>query len=179
VLLAASIALLTIPGALLSAAQEASKAEPDYIIQLASQYGAPSQAGLGSAAFSGVAQDLASLDALALEKYRFFLGPLWEKWGEAAWMGPWRKVHVREGERDIISELAGLKEADGRSSADMILNGLPDPAGAQAALKIAFDDPAVADLVIHVIGDGEAYSGLTIAARRQNGEAVCLVFLMD
>jgi hypothetical protein len=52
------------------------------------------------------------------------------------------------------------------------------PSG-QAALSAAFDDPAVRDLLVFNLGDGGAMSGVLFAARRVNGEATFLVFLMD
>jgi threonine dehydratase len=61
----------------------------------------------------------------------------------------------------------------------MLMNATEDPASGQAALSVAFDDPTVQDLLVFSIGDGGAMSGILIAARRVNGEATFLVFLMD
>jgi hypothetical protein len=61
----------------------------------------------------------------------------------------------------------------------MLMNATEDPASGQAALLAAFNDPAVQDLLVFGLGDGGAMSGVLVAARRVNGEATFLVFLMD
>jgi hypothetical protein len=61
----------------------------------------------------------------------------------------------------------------------VILNGTEDPNSSSAVLAEAFDHPDVEDLLVYNIGDGGAMSGLLVAARRTNGEATFLVFLMD
>lgn len=46
--------------------------------------------------------------------------------------------------------------------------------------EAAFDSPAVSELVVYNIGDGEAMSGLIVAGRRSaTGEAAFVTFLMD
>jgi hypothetical protein len=62
----------------------------------------------------------------------------------------------------------------------MILDNIEGAAQARAALAAAYDDPAVTELRVFNLGDGEAMSGLLVAGRRQaTGEATFLVFLMD
>jgi hypothetical protein len=94
-------------------------------------------------------------------------------------MGSWRLVHERASDRDVLAELAALEDPQARSGADMLLNATENPASGQAALSAAFDDPAVQDLLVFSLGDGGAMSGVLVAARRVNGEATFLVFLMD
>ena len=62
----------------------------------------------------------------------------------------------------------------------MILDNIDEPEAAHATLSKVFDDPAIDGLSIFRLGDGEAYSGLLIAADRGTGEpAIFLTFLMD
>jgi len=61
----------------------------------------------------------------------------------------------------------------------MLLNSISDSKEAQESLALAFDNADVQDLLVFDLGDGGAMSGVLIAARRQNRDAVFLVFLMD
>lgn len=149
--------------------------------ELQSVFGGPSSSGFGSAVFvATVAQD-EDLEKAALEVYRRFVGGLWERWGEAAWMGPWKRAFARTspGRGDIITELRGLSDPVASSSAGMLLDAAQDPAAAGSALTAAFDRADVIDLRIFTIGDGGAMSGLLIAGRRERGDATFLTFLMD
>ena len=152
---------------------------PAYVTALEAQYGAPNHDGFGSTVLFGMAKDRAALEKLAEDAYRYFLGDQWEKRGSATWMGPWRLVHQRQGQGEISAELRVISDPEARGSAAMILDAVGSPDEAHAALAAAFDGPEVADLLVYTLGDGEAETGLLIAARRQNGEALCLVFLLD
>jgi hypothetical protein len=160
--------------------QATPQTQPDYVTTLQAAYGAPSQTAFGSAVFFEKAVD--DLEQTALAKYRYFVGDLWERYGEAAWLGSWKKVYARppKAEADIVAELSSLADANARSSASMILDAVQDADQARAALATAFNDAAVTDLAVYNIGDGAAMSGLLIAARRAaTGDAAFLVFLMD
>jgi len=159
---------------------EALSARPAFVDSLERSYGPPSRAGFGSAVFWVSGAD-ASLEDQARACYRRFVGELWERWGEAAWMGPWREVYARPADApgDVVSELRALEQG-AASSANLIL----DPAGgaeaARAALAAAFDDPAVQALKVFNLGDGEAVSGLLVAARVDPPAGdLFLAFLMD
>lgn len=152
---------------------------PDYVKTLESVFGGPSQTGFGSTMLFAISHDRGELVRLARAAYRHFTGALWERWGEAVWMGPWRLIHERDSGRDILAELSALEDPQARSSADMLLNDTEVPASARSALSAAFDDPAVQDLLVFSLGDGGAMSGVLVAARRVNGQATFLVFLMD
>jgi hypothetical protein len=154
-------------------------ARPDYVRTLEAVFGGPNQSGFGSTVLFATARDRGELVRLAREAYRHFMGALWERWGEAAWMGPWRLIHERASGRDVLAELTALEDPQARSAADMLMNATEDPASGQAALLAAFNDPAVQDLLVFGLGDGGAMSGVLVAARRVNGEATFLVFLMD
>jgi hypothetical protein len=156
--------------------------QPQYVTDLEAAYGAPSQAGFGSTVFHEMLKDGDDLAQVALAKYKYFTGELWERWGEAAWMGPWKEVYVRPAgaKPDIVAELRGIQDADAALSAPMILDSVQDAEQARAALAAAYDDPAVTELRAFNLGDGGAMSGILVAGRRgEMGEATFLVFLLD
>ena len=156
--------------------------KPDYAARLTKVYGEPSQSAFGSAVFHEILSDMSGLAQAAKEKYRYFVGKLWDQYGEVAWMTPWKEVYIRDiiTQRQIVSELRNIADSDARISVPMILDNIDDSATAQAALSGAFDDPAVTELRVFNIGDGAAMSGILIAALRgKSGEATFLVFLMD
>lgn len=156
--------------------------KPEYVTRLEAVYGAPSQAGFGSAVFCAEVMGGNSLEEAALDSYRTFLGPLWERFGEDAWMGPWQMVYSRppHSKQQIVGELKNITEQNARMSIDMVLNGVADGEAARAALSAAYDDAAVDECAVYAIGDGAAMSGIILAGRRKKaGEALFLVFLMD
>ena len=161
---------------------KAGEVNPQYVTALEAAYGAPSQAGFGSAVFYEPMKAGDDLAKAALAKYKYFTGELWERWGKAAWMGPWKEVYTRPAgaKPDIVAELRGIADPDAQNSAPMILDVVQDADKARAALAAAYDDPAVTELRAFNLGDGEAMSGLLVAGRRgATGEATFLVFLMD
>ena len=155
---------------------------PDYVTRLEAAYGGPSQSGFGSAVFHATLKDGDDLSQAALARYRTFVGPLWERYGEAAWMGPWRVVYARApgANPDIEAELRGIADREAHLSVPMILDDLEGAQAARAALSAAFDAPAVTELRVFNLGDGAAMTGLLVAGRRgADGATTCLVFLMD
>jgi len=156
--------------------------KPTIVTELETSYGAPSQAGFGSAVFyeKQVASD--DLEKMALEKYRYFVGDLWERYGEDAWMGPWKQVYARKpgAKPDIVAELRGIQDPEAAISVPMILDNIDNADSARTALSAAYDNPAVNDLRVFNLGDGGAISGLLIAGgNNETGEAIFLVFLLD
>lgn len=158
-----------------------STAKPAYVTDLEAIYGPPSQAGFGSAVFYEPDAAIGDLPAWSLEKYKFFTGDLWERYGEEAWLGPWRQVYWRPDGAvpDIVAELRAMDDADAARSVEMLLDNIEDPAAARAALAAVFDDPAMREVVVFNLGDGAAMSGVLVAGRRTTGEAVFLLFLLD
>ena len=126
-------------------------------------------------------EDEDDLEELAKKYYQYFVGELWERWGEDAWMGPWKEVyaHKTAAKHEVVIELNGIEDRDAANSVPMILDVVEDAEAAREALASAYDDADVVDLRVYNIGDGEAMSGLIVAGRRENGEATFLVFLMD
>lgn len=156
--------------------------KPACVRDLEAAYGPPSQQAFGSAVFYEELGSGAQLEQSALATYRFFVGDLWERFGEEAWMGPWKKVHARTGggSHDIVAELRAIGDPAASQSVPMLLDAIDGPDRARAALVAAYDDPAATELAVYTIGDGEAMSGLLIAGfRPESGEATFLVFLMD
>jgi len=155
--------------------------KPGYVTALEAAYGAPSQAGFGSAVFYEPVKTADGLDQAALAKYRFFVGDLWDRYGEEAWMGPWKQVYTRQtgAKPDIVAELRGIADRDARQSVTMILDNVDDAQNARAALAAAFDDPAVTELAAYTLGDGAAMAGILVAGRRDDGAGTFLVFLLD
>jgi hypothetical protein len=145
-------------------------------------YGVPSQAGFGSAVFDALIESGASLDTVARDCYRHFVGNLWEKHGESAWMSSWKEVYVRPDgiQVDIVAELRAI--ADPLASEyvpTLLLSDTDDKDNAQQALATVFNDPLITELKVFSIGDGGAMSGLLLAGSRATGEAILLVSLLD
>lgn len=156
--------------------------KPHGLSRLEAAYGGPSQAGFGSAVFHETLRGEDDLKQAALSTYRTFVGPLWERYGENAWMGPWKEVYTRKPgvAPDIAAELRSIADPNARLSVPMILDNIEGAETAHAALSAAFDDQAVTELRAFNLGDGEAMSGILIAGRRGgSGDATLLVFLMD
>ncbi|MEA3335788.1 MAG: hypothetical protein U9R25_07740 [Chloroflexota bacterium] len=161
---------------------ETGKTRPDYVIELEEAYGAPSQEGFGSAVFFERLKENDELAEAALKEYQFFVGDLWQRYGEDAWMGPWKEVYSRQPDtiHDILAELRGMADPDAAMAVEMILENVDNPEQARLALVDAFDDPAVTELKAFNLGDGEAMAGILVAGRRPaQGEGTFLVFLMD
>ena len=156
--------------------------KPATVTALEAAYGAPSQSGFGSAVFHEAMNASDDLTEAALATYKYFTGELWERFGEDAWMGPWKEVYARRAnaKADIVAELRGIADADAQISVPMILDNIDDAEQARTALAAVYDDPSVTELRVFNLGDGGAMSGILVAGRRaQAGEAVFLVFLLD
>ena len=158
----------------------ASKAQ--VVADLQAAYGPPSQAGFGSAVFSEPLDAGDSLEQASLEKYKVFVGELWGRYGQDAWMGPWKEVYARPAgaKPDIGAELRGIADPAAQNSVPMILENIDGADKARAALAAAYDAPAVTELRVFNLGDSGAMSGLLVAGRRgDSGAATFLVFLLD
>lgn len=155
--------------------------KPQYVVALEAAYGVPKQAGFGSAVFFEQTNPTDKLDEAALKKYRYFVGELWERFGEDAWMSAWKQVYARPAgtKHEIVAELNSITDPAALNSVPMILDVVQDAEEAKISLSAAYDDPAVAELKVYNTGDGAAMSGVLVAGRRNNGEATFLVFLYD
>jgi nitroreductase len=156
--------------------------KPDYVTKLEAAYGAPSQSAFGSAVFFEPLKATDDLAKAALTKYKHFVGKLWNQYGEASWMGPWKEVYVRKpgAKPDIVAELRGITDRDAAVSVPMILDNIEGAETASATLAAAFDDSAMTELHVYNLGDGGSMSGILVAGRRASKQdATFLVFLLD
>ena len=83
--------------------QKSDANKPAYMPALEAAYGAPSQAGFGSAVFYEPILAGDDLAQAALAKYKYFAGDLWERFGAAAWMGQWKEVYIRQDQRQSMT----------------------------------------------------------------------------
>lgn len=60
------------------------------VTNLMAVYGAPSQAGFGSAVFDAAIEPGTGVESVALRFYKYFVGDLWQQYGEAAWKSTWK-----------------------------------------------------------------------------------------
>lgn len=154
----------------------------DAVTALQTLYGSRSQAGFGSAVFDEIIQPETDLEAIARQSYQYFVGPLWEQYGEAAWMSPWKQVYGRPTgiQPDIVAELKAIRDPLAANYVPiLLLTETDDQASAEQALATVFNHPQVTDLRVYAIGDGAAMSGLLLAGCRTNGEITILLSLLD
>lgn len=144
-------------------------------------FGGPSDDGFGSAVFRRSIPAGDDLEQSAKSVYRDFAGEMWDRFGAAAWLGTWAELSARSHPSDgpVLDLLGSLEDPLALSSADVLVNGGSDPEAARRALVGVFDREQVSDLRIYRIGDGDAMSGLLIAALDSAAAAVFLVFMMD
>lgn len=152
---------------------------PAYVKRLASAFGPPSNSAWGSAVFFEVGIEDGELAKRAVQYYRHFVGDLWQRFGEKAWMSGWTLAFTRHGAGDLVKELEQSGNRVIKRGSELLLRVPDSEADRVVAFHEAFDDPAVALLEVYAAGDGGAYSGLMVAGRRTNGEATFLVFLID
>jgi hypothetical protein len=156
--------------------------KPDFVAALEKAFGEPKQNAFGSSVFFVPATSQSvSLETQALSQYRFFTGELWDRFGEEKWMSTWLQVYVRDKNigADILAELRGLSDREARQSAGLLLENQEDSQASEDALKNAFEQPTVQELRIFKIGDGEAMSGIAIAACMGNVGSLFLLLLLD
>jgi hypothetical protein len=154
---------------------------PDYVANLQAIYGPPSQAGFGSAVFYEPLDKFDALEQMALKHYRYFVGDLWERWGEAAWMMPWKQVYRRQpgAAHQIVAEMQAIAHPDAAQSLSLVLTSGEDVEATHQALSAAYDDATVTELVIYTLGDGAAMAGVLVAGYRETGDATFLILLLD
>lgn len=155
--------------------------KPEYIADLEAVYGPPSQEGFGSAVFFEQTGENEDLEKIALNYYKQFTGELWERWGEEAWMTPWKEAYARKksSKRDVVKELKAIDDFDTQLSVPLILDPAESTDQEKNPLEAAFNDPGVEDFRVYNIGDGSAMSGLLLVGRRDNGETTILTALLD
>ena len=157
--------------------------KPEYVSLLEAAYGAPSQNGFGSAVFFELIGENEDLEKASLEKYKYFVGEIWERFGVESWMSAWREGYTRpeKSKHNIVAELQAISDPEFKitQAVPMVLEVVQNADAAQLALSETYDAKDVVDLRVYSTGDGSAMSGLLIAGRRSNDGTTFLVFLMD
>lgn len=151
-------------------------------MDLIALYGAPSQTGFGSAIFYEPTPQTNDLEQVALHCYRYFVGDLWEKFGETAWLRTWKQIYDRPSSKkpNIVAELTAIADQDvARYVPVLLLSDSDDDRKVQSVLASAYDNPNVTHLSVYTIGDGAALSGLLITGHRITGETTVLISLLD
>ncbi|MCT0198677.1 hypothetical protein KQ313_03125 [Synechococcus sp. CS-1325] len=167
---------------MVSAISDSSQPLSAAIIALQSIYGAPSQAGFGSAVFTDAIKPGADLETIARHYYQHFVGHMWEEYGESAWMSPWKQVYSRpdEVQPDVVAELKAIVDPlASHFMPIMLLAETDDKDRAQQSLANVFNDPLITELKVFSIGDGAAMSGLLLAGSSATGVTTILVSLLD
>lgn len=155
---------------------------PDKYQNLEDQFGGPSDEAFGSAVFRRSVAAGHDLESEARDVYHDFVGELWERWGAATWLGPWKQLAARDSKQggSILSLLQAISDPGARSAADQLLEGGEHAVTASTTLMEAFDHDAISELKVFEIGDGDAMSGLIIAGYDADlMEDIFLIFLMD
>lgn len=156
--------------------------ESSPLLALQKIYGGPEVRGMGSSVTSVALGAGQSLEAAAKQQYQTFCGEIWKRFGPENWLGQWSEVYRRAAGQpgDILRELRELTDHTAALAASMILDNIDEAEVAHAALASVFNDPAIKQLSIFRLGDGEAYSGVLIAAQTSDSaSASLLTFLMD
>lgn len=152
------------------------------IVALQGIFGGPDVTGMGSSVISRVLGAGESLEDAARKQYQKFCGGIWERFGPENWLGQWAEVYRRPAgtQGDIVQEIRGIQDHSASLAASMLLDNIEPPDAAKQSLEKEFNDPKIQQLVIYRLGDGEAYSGVLLAAQRGPTEPVTfLTFLMD
>lgn len=97
------------------------------------------------------------------------------------WQSHWKLVYKRlqEQTKDILKELQEHADRATRLSVGTMLEGHEDAEQATVQFTNFCNDPAVEQLEIYRIGDGEALSGVLVAASGSDFGKGCLIFLLD
>lgn len=151
------------------------------ISELEKWYGPAEPAGMGNAVVVDPLPVSESLEAVAKQRYQWFVGKMWQSVGEAAWLENWKEVYRRpeEGQHDILAELKAISDRDARQSVPLMIADRENAAAASAALQKVYDSPKILELRVFNLGDGGAMSGLIVAGRTDDEQTVQVIFLMD
>lgn len=157
---------------------------PALVCDLENVFGVASSAAFGSTVFfddQSSSGNQRTLEDMSIEKYRFFCGETWTKFGEDKWLKGWSELYHRSvgHTNGIVSELRSITVQPFRSCLTMFLDGNEDNDAVHQLLSKAFDGDGVRELRIFSLGDGEAMSGFLIASEMMDLGRLFLAFLMD
>ncbi|MFM2093783.1 MAG: hypothetical protein RIS70_907 [Planctomycetota bacterium] len=154
----------------------------DSIAVLQRIYGGPDVTGMGSSVTSCVLVAGEDLEGAARKRYQVSCGHLWERFGPENWLGQWAEVYRRPvgSKGNIVQEIREIPDDLAALAASMLLDNIENPEAAKRALETEFNDAAIQQFVIYRLGDGDAYSGVLLAAQRDSNQPITfLTFLMD
>jgi hypothetical protein len=153
----------------------------EIIEALESKFGKPNNNGFGSSVFYELSRDEMKLDEIALEDYKLFMGEKWTDNSSIDWMGGWKKVYDRQtnGAGNIIDILSGIHDPEVHPFVSLLLEGPESATETHQPLMDAFNHPDIDNVGIYKVGDGDAFGGLMIAAKYNNGEVCTVITLMD
>jgi hypothetical protein len=153
------------------------------IIKLEQMFGGVSQEGIGSGVYRITKEDSKELDSVAWGHFTEYLGSKYSQETASLWKKGWAKVYVRnlrsDSSHNINTELNRHKDPRVKSSVPLLLEFVQPVVKARQALGGVYNRKDIKELAIFVIGDGEAYSGLLIAWRYEDGTGCTLIAMAD
>lgn len=155
---------------------------PDYTIDnLEEMFGKATQAGNGSGVFWTAQAMDKTIDSIAMADYSTYLGTKLATDAAPRWIKGWRKVFTRTADSifNIIREINTIPDPRVKQSLPLLLEFVEPVVKARQALAGAFNRPDAKQLSVYTIGDGEAYSGIMITAKYEDGSACSLIAMTD
>lgn len=143
---------------------------------LADVFGGESVEGWGSAVFIRPKSD--TIEATARSIYQAFAPKKFARFGEAMWQGWKQSLAVNGAVEDIFVSLTTHDDFQLNLQAAQLVEAHDDPIMSLATLNDTFADPAITDLHVYTIGDGNALAGVLIIAERAT-DYIALVSLLD
>ena len=153
------------------------------IVKLEQMFGGVSHDGAGSSVYRIAKEDKGIIDSIAWEQFKQYLGSKYTDITSSQWKRGWEKVYVRnlrsDSSHNINTELNRHKDPRVKSSVPLLLEFVQPVVKARQALGGVYNRKDIKELAIFVIGDGEAYSGLLIAGRYEDGTGCTLIAMAD
>jgi hypothetical protein len=155
-------------------------------------YGDANVHGMGSSVVCVTLHPTDTLEHIAKKRYQEFCGEIWDRFGPDNWLRQWEAVYHRPqgqmGNGNILEELRGLTDHPMDLCVSMLLDNVEDAEAGKVEMSRIFNARNIGQLSVYRLGDGEAFTGLLIAAvfsregtqaQETNRQAVLLTFLMD
>lgn len=151
------------------------------IKELEKIYGTANSNAFGSAVFYEAIPESKTLEDMALKHYRNFIGAKWTEETEPVWLSGWKNVYVRNPgkEPDILTELDEIDDPAAKIPVPLLTEIITDVEQGRKILAVVFDHPLVKNLMVNLIGDGEALSGIIITGAFTDDKVCSVVCLMD
>lgn len=153
------------------------------IVKLEQMFGGISHDAAGSSVYRITKEDGGIIDTVAWSHFKQYLGPKYTDETASQWKKGWAKVYVRDlrgdSSHNINTELSRHKDPRVKASVPLLLEFVQPVVKARQALGGVYNRKDIKELAIFVIGDGEAYSGLLIAGRYEDGTGCTLIAMAD